>query len=184
MEDSLIIDLFFERSEQAIIELADKYGSSAKRTAANILNNASDVEECMNDADLAMWNSIPPEKPENLKAYYTSVTRNTALKKYHSNTAQKRNSIYDTALDELEDCLASKDDPASELEAKELENAINRFLNKLPKEERQMFVCRYWLSDPIDDIAAKLHCRSGRISVKLFRTRQKLKSYLIKEGLI
>ena len=85
----------------------------------------------MNDADLAMWNSIPPEKPENLKAYYTSVTRNTALKKYHSNTAQKRNSIYDTALDELEDCLASKDDPASELEAKELEKAINRFLKKL-----------------------------------------------------
>ena len=184
MQDSLIIDLFFERSEQAIIELAEKYGSSAKRTAANILNNASDVEECIIDADLAVWNSIPPEKPENLKAYYTSITRNTALKKYHSNTALKRNSIYDTALDELEECLASKEDPASELEAKELENAINRFLNKLPKEERQIFVCRYWLSDPIDDIAAKLHCRSSRISVKLFRTRQKLKSYLIKEGLI
>ena len=184
MEDSLIIDLFFERSEQAIVELADKYGRYAWHTAANILNSSPDVEECMNDADLAVWNSIPPENPDNLKAYYLAVTRNTALKKYHSTTAKKRNSIYDTALDELEDCLASKDDPLAELEANELAEAINRFLKRLPKEDRQMFVCRYWLSDPIEDIAAKLHCRSNRVSVKLFRIRQKLKTYLIKEGLI
>ena len=184
MEDSLIIELFNERSEQAIVELADKYGKAARHTAANILNSSSDVEECMNDADLAVWNSIPPESPDNLKAYYLAVTRNTALKRYHANTAQKRNSIYDTALDELEDCLASKDDPSAEVEASELAEAINTFLRKLPKEDRQMFVCRYWLSDSIEDIATKLHCRSSRISLKLFRIRQKLKTYLIKEGLI
>ena len=184
MEDSLIIELFNERSEQAIIELTDKYGRSARHTAANILSSEADVEECMNDTNLAVWNSIPPQKPDNLKAYYTAVARNTALTRYRSNTAQKRNSIYDTALDELEDCLAAKDDPSAELDAKELASAINAFLKKLSKEDRQMFVCRYWLADSIDDIAAKLHSKSSRISVRLFRIRERLKTYLIKEGLI
>lgn len=184
MEDSLIIELFDERSEQAIVELTDKYGRSVKRTAANILNSEQDVEECMNDTNLAVWNSIPPEKPDNLKAYYTTVTRNTALTKYRSKTAQKRNSIYDTALDELEDCLAAKDDPSADVEAKELSEAINAFLKKLSKEDRQMFVCRYWLADTIDEIAAKLNCKSSRVSVRLFRIREKLNIYLIKEGLI
>ncbi len=184
MEDSLIIELFNERSEQAIVELTEKYGRSAERTAANILKDHSDVEECMNDANLAVWNSIPPEKPGILKAYYTAVTRNTALSRYRSNTAKKRNSIYDTALDELEECLAAKDDPFADVEAKELSAAINSFLKKLSREDRQMFVCRYWLSDTIDEIASKMHCKSSRVSVRLFRTREKLRTYLIKEGLI
>ena len=184
LEDSRILDLFFERSEQAIVELTDKYGRSAKRTAANILNSESDTEECMNDTNLAMWNSIPPEKPDNLKAFYMKVARNQAVSKYRSNTARKRNSLYDTALDELEDCLAAKDDPSADVEAKELSEAINAFLKRLSKEDRQMFICRYWLADSTEDIAAKLHCRSSRISVRLFRIREKLKTYLIKEGLI
>ena len=98
MEDSLIMDLFFERSEQAIDELLNKYGRSAEHTAANILKDRADVEECMNDANLAMWNAIPPEKPENLKAYYLTVTRNTALTKFHSNTAKKRNRSLTAAI--------------------------------------------------------------------------------------
>ncbi len=184
LEDSLIIELFNERSEQAIVELTDKYGRSARCTAANILNSDQDVEECMNDTNLAVWNSIPPERPENLRAYYTAVTRNTALSRYRSNTAKKRNSIYDTALEELEECLAAKDDPSADVEAKELSAAINAFLKRLSKEDRQMFVCRYWLADTIDEIAAKLQCKSSRVSLRLFRTREKLRTYLIKEGLI
>ena len=184
MEDSRIVDLFFERSEQAIDELLNKYGKAAEHTAGHILNDRADVEECMNDANFAMWNAIPPARPENLKAYYLTVARNTALTRYHANTAKKRSSIYDTALDELEDCLASREDPAAETEARELSEAVNAFLKKLPKEDRQMFVCRYWLADTVEEIAAKLHCRSGRVSVRLFRTRQKLKTYLIKEGLL
>jgi RNA polymerase sigma-70 factor (ECF subfamily) len=138
----------------------------------------------MNDASFAVWNAIPPERPDNLKAFYLTVTRNTALTKYHANTAKKRNSIYDTALDELEECLAAKEDPAADAEAKELAEAVNAFLKKLPKADRQMFVCRYWLADTVEEIAAKLHCKSNRVSVRLFRTRQKLKTYLMKEGLL
>ena len=184
MEDSLIMDLFFERSERAIEELLNKYGRSAEHTAANILIDRADVEECMNYASFAVWNAIPPERPANLKAFYLTVTRNTALTKYHANTAKKRNSIYDTALDELEECLAAKEDPAADAEAKELAEAVNAFLKKLPKADRQMFVCRYWLADTVEEIAAKLHCKSNRVSVRLFRTRQKLKTYLMKEGLL
>ena len=96
----------------------------------------------------------------------------------------KANEIDDDFYDELEDCLAAKDNPLADVEAKDLSEAINSFLKKLPKEDRQIFVCRYWLADTIEEIAAKLHCKSSRISVRLFRTREKLKTYLLKEGLI
>ncbi|NLE14203.1 MAG: hypothetical protein GX628_11070 [Clostridiales bacterium] len=107
MDDSKIIELFFERSEQAIIELSKKYGSICDRVAYNILNNRSDAEECVNDAYLAVWNAIPPQRPDPLLSYVCRIVRNLALKKYHANTALKRNSMYDVCLDEIVDCFSS-----------------------------------------------------------------------------
>ena len=100
LDDRKIIELFFERSEQAIIELSNKYGSVCSKVAFNILNNMQDTEECVNDAYLGTWNTIPPQKPDPLLSYVCRIVRNLALKKYHENTAQKRNSFYDVALDE------------------------------------------------------------------------------------
>ena len=102
MEDCKIIDLFFDRSEEAITELAKKYGGVCYRIARNILNNSSDAEECVNDAYLGAWNSIPPREPNPLAAYLCRIVRNLSVKKYHANTAVKRNSFYDVALEELE----------------------------------------------------------------------------------
>lgn len=184
MEDSRIIDLFFERSEQAVHELELKYGRAVRKLSLNILGDARDAEECAADTYMAVWNSIPPQRPEHLKAYTLAIARNLSLDRYHANSARKRNGSYDLALSELEGCLAAAGDAQTELEARELAKAINRFLAGLSKEDRQLFVCRYYLAQPVKDIAARLNVKGGRVSLRLFRIREKLKNYLEREGLI
>ena len=120
MEEKQIIQLFYERSEKAIIELSNKYGYLCKNIAENILRNKQDSEECVNDAFLGVWNTIPPQKPTSLKAYVLKIVRNQAIKKYHSNTAIKRNSQYDVALDELHNCFRIVSSIECEVDEKEL----------------------------------------------------------------
>nr|MCR5427375.1 sigma-70 family RNA polymerase sigma factor [Lachnospiraceae bacterium] len=142
MDDEKLIDLFFERSEQAIAELSRKYGNLCGRIAQNILNNLQDCEECVNDAYLAVWNTVPPQRPDPLSSYLTRIVKNLALKKYHENTAQKRNSAYEIALDEIADCFPSTASVEDELEAKETAKLIDRFLETLSETDRIMFVRR------------------------------------------
>lgn len=182
MDDKQIIALFFARSEQAIAELDVKYGRLCQSIARNILNNNQDAEECVNDAYLGAWNTIPPQKPNPLQAYIIKIVRNIAITKYHSNTAQKRNSYYDIALDELENCLCSVDTPEATLQAKELSALINRFLAGLDTRSRVMFVRRYWYSDPINQIAESFGMRPNSVTVQLSRIRGKLRKFLIQEG--
>ena len=181
MNDSQIIELFYERSEQAIIELSKKYGSVCAKVAENILGNRLDAEECVNDAYLGAWNTIPPQNPNPLLSYICRIVRNLAVKKYHANTAAKRNSIYDVALDELENCFPTSESADDELNAKELAHIIDDFLKTLDKENRIMFIRRYWYSDSIADIAELFNTSSHSVSVRLSRTRAKLKKHLIKE---
>lgn len=184
MEDSEIIALFLERSEQAIAELDRKYGAAVKKTAANILNDRLDVEECVSDTWLGVWNSIPPQDPKPLVSYVCRIARNLAAKKYHRNTAQKRGGQYDLVLDELAECIPSSVNVESELEAKELSSAVDRFLDRICYEDRYCFLRRYWYADSVSDIAAQIHSGSHRVSVRLFRTREKLYRYLKEEGLL
>lgn len=184
MEDSRIIGLFFERSEQAVHELELKYGRAVRKLSLNILGDVRDAEECAADTYLAVWNSVPPKRPERLNAYTLAIARNLSLDRYHANSAKKRNGSYDLALSELEGCLAAAGDAQTELEARELAEAMNRFLSGLSREDRQLFVCRYYLAEPVKDIAARLKIKSGRVSLRLFRIREKLKNYLEREGLI
>ena len=148
MTDEEIIRLFFERSEQAIAELAKAHGSAAARVARNILGSERDAEECLNDTYLAVWNAIPP------RTFVCKIARNLAAAKYHANTAKKRNSRYDAALDELEGCLAAGGSVEEAYDAKELSEAINAFLSSLSYTDRFLFVRRYWYSDSMQDIAA------------------------------
>lgn len=145
LDDRKIIELFYERSEQAIMELSNKYGSVCTKVAYNILNNKQDTEECINDAYLGAWNTIPPQNPNPLVSYVCRIVRNLAIKKYHSNTAAKRNSIYDVALDELENCFPSAGSVEAELDAKELARYIDSFLETLSHENRIMFVVTFIL---------------------------------------
>ena len=184
LEDHEIIALFFERSEQAITELINKYGAAIKSVASNILNNAQDAEECQSDTYLHVWNRIPPVVPKHLGAYVCRIARNVCLTRYHSNTAQKRNSYYDVALQELENTIPALSTVESDYDAKELTVYLNRFLKGLSQEDRYLFVRRYWYGDGIQKIAQDLGVTPHRASVRLFCLRQKLQNYLQKEGMI
>lgn len=182
MDDDKIIALFFARSEQAIIALAAKYGKLCQMIAGNILGNQLDAEECVNDTYLAAWNTIPPQKPNPLRTYLCKITRNIAVTRYHANTAQKRNSHYDIALDELEDCLYCADTAESQVLAKELSHLLDRFLTGLDKRSRVIFVRRYWFAESVEQIAKDFGMRPNSVSVQLSRMRNKLRKFLIKEG--
>lgn len=184
MEDSRIIELFYARSEQAIKELSKKYGALCTHVARNILNSRQDAEECVNDAYLGVWNTIPPENPNPLRTYICRIVRNLSIMRYHSNTAKKRNSYYDAALDELEDCITSASSVEDEISVRELSRLLDAFLDNLDVENRVIFVRRYWYSDSVSEIAEKLGVSSNNISVRLSRIRSKLKKFLEKEGYI
>ena len=136
----------------------------------------------MNDTYLRVWNSIPPQCPNPLVSYVCKTARNLAINRYHAGKAEKRNSTYTLVLDEMEECIPSKLRVETELEAKELADAINRFLSTLSKEDRFLFVRRYWYADPVADLAAMTGSSANRISVRLFRIKEKLKKELMKEG--
>lgn len=183
MKDQQIIALFFERSEGAIAALGNKYGAAIKAVARNILNNAQDAEETVSDTYLTVWNRIPPTKPAYLGAYCCRIARNLSLKRYEANTAQKRNSHYDVALEELEETIPALSTVESELEARELTRYLNRFLKGQSREDRYLFLRRYWYGDAVGEIAQSLHITPHQASVRLFRLRRKLQDYLEKEGM-
>ena len=184
MTDAQIIDLFFERSEQAITELARKHGGAVSRIAYNILGNVQDAEECVNDTWLGTWNAIPPSRPSPLRSFVCRIARNLATKKYHANTAEKRNSRYDAALDELAECIPGGENVEDLYGAKELADAVNRFLDTLDFPDRFVFMRRYWYSDSLTDISNMSGLSYKTVSVRLTRVKKKLKKQLMKEGLL
>lgn len=178
MDDEKIIELFFNRSEQAIEEVDKKYGKTCHNISYNILHNKLDAEECVNDAYLGAWNAIPPARPNPLLTYLCKIVRNLSLKRYEFNTAIKRNSTYDVAMEELESCLSSPETVESEIALKELTHIIENFLDSLSTENRVIFLRRYWFSDTYSDIAARVGMTEKNVSVRLARIRQKLRNYL------
>lgn len=182
MEDVRIIELFFERSESAITQLTEKYGKLCRKIAGNILNNQSDADECLNDTLLGVWNTIPPNRPDSLLSYVCRIARNCALKRYEYNTARKRNSYFDIAINELDECIASGSDVEKEVEAGELERDLNSFLAKLKKEDRIIFMRRYYFADSYAAIASLTGLSEKNVSVRLTRVRARLKDHLKERG--
>jgi RNA polymerase sigma-70 factor (ECF subfamily) len=155
-----------------------------KRTAANILQDRLDVEECVSDTYLRTWNSIPPQAPNPLASYVCRIAHNLAIDRYHANRAEKRSGNYALIVEEMAECLPSGADIETEYDAKELSAAINRFLSTLDREDRFLFVRRYWYADSVSDLATETHGSANRISVRLFRLREKLRKSLVKEGFL
>lgn len=181
MEDQKIIKLLFARSETAITALAKRFGQRLHQTAMNILGSLRDAEESVNDTYFAIWNAIPPAKPNPLAGFVYKTGRNTALNRLRANLAQKRNGTYDLSLEELEGCI-----PGSALEeqveARELGRAIDAYLDTLTYENRNIFLRRYWFGDSVKDIAKAFALSQNTVSVRLSRMRTGLKDHLIKEG--
>lgn len=181
MEDRKILSLLWARAENALIELSFAFGKRLHQTAMNILGNHQDAEESVNDTYLALWNAIPPKRPEPLAPFVYRTGRNLALKHLRSRTAQKRDNSYDLSLDELAGCIAGPE-LWEQLNARELGKAIDAFLDTVSRENRTVFLRRYWFGDSVTDIAKTLGVTPGVISVRLSRTRDKLKAYLMEEG--
>ena len=185
MEDIEIIELYWQRSQEAIGQTDIKYGGMCRGISYNILANHEDSEECVSDTYLALWQRMPPERPGRLAAFIAAIVRNISLKCLRSRLRQKRGGGEALlALEELEGCLASGSDVEKGYDFKELSAAIESFLRSLPQAERDIFICRYWLFLPAAETARRLGLSKSRVNTGLFRTREKLGEYLRREGFI
>ena len=183
MEDNLIVDLYWQRNERAISETAAKYGKYLHSISYHILQNAEDTEECVNDTYNDAWQSMPPHRPSILSTFLGKITRRISIDLWRKNSAKKRGgSEIAIALDELEECVAGTDDVEAEVEKRELQKKLNAFLFALPQIDRQVFMCRYWYMDSISEIAIQFDYSESKIKSMLFRTRNKLRTMLKKEG--
>ncbi|MDY6340976.1 MAG: sigma-70 family RNA polymerase sigma factor [Lachnospiraceae bacterium] len=188
MEDSQIIDLYFDRDETAISETNLKYGHYCGTIAWGVLRNREDSEECVNDTWWKAWNAIPPARPDILSAFLGKITRNLALHMYEKNHALRRGEgEIPELIDELGEVLAAKDSTEDEaiqsVEESDLSEAINDFLGKLRGESRIIFLRRYFYMDSVEKIASLLNSTEGKVKMSLLRSREKLKKYLEKRGL-
>lgn len=183
MEDKQIVDLYWERSELAIKETEKKYGKYCHYIAYQILENDEDAKEVVNDTYLKTWETIPPQRPETLKSYVGMISRQLAFNIYEKNHAKKRGQI-PLVLDELAECLSGNDENWDITSGLALQDALNTFLHSLPLKTRNIFIRRYWYTSSISEIAAEYSMKESAVSMLLFRTRNKLKNHLQKEGFI
>lgn len=182
MDDSKIIELFFDRSENAIAELDAKYGKACRRLSMNILNNELDAEECVNDTYLSAWNTIPPKNPDPLSAYVFRLVKNFSLNRYKYNNAEHRKSNYGCNIDELSECIPGSENPENTFIAEELTKSIERFVAGLDEINRMIFVRHFWYLDSYEDIAAKSGLRQNTIRTRVSRVKNSLTKHLKKEG--
>ncbi len=185
MEDPKIVELFFARDEAGITAARDTYGGYCAQVARRLLDTEEDVEEVLSDTWLRAWNSIPPEKPGNLKLYLAKIARNLSFDRFRSQTREKRGGgELPLALHELSECIPSPEQPEDALEAEQLKQAVNAFLGELPQRDRKVFLLRYFYVETTESIGKRLGIRPALVRTSLSRTRKKLKTYLIKEELL
>ena len=185
MEDSRIVDLYWRRSGDAVTETSAKYVNYCYAIAHNLLANAQDAEECVNDTWLGAWNAMPVHRPERLGPFLGKITRSLACNRYNAAQAEKRGGgELPLVLEELGDCVPASPSAAQAAEDRELERALDRFLHTLPEQTCNIFLRRYWFGEPLADIAVRYHISQNTVKTSLFRSREKLRRYLEKEGII
>ena len=185
MDDGRITDLFWQRDEEALTQVERAYGTYLLSISRRILGSEEDARECVNDCLLEAWNSIPPHRPESLPNFLGRIARRRAIDRLRRRNALKRGGgEFVTAFEELEDTLASADTPESLFEKEQLAEAVRTFVRGMKQPDRDLFIRRYWFADPVREIAARTGLRENRVSVRLFRLREKLRKHLQKEGLL
>ena len=181
MEDKDIVKLYVARDETAIAETRKKYGRYCHFIAARITGNDQDAEEIVSDVYLKAWNTIPPRRPESLKAYMGMLTRGLAVNRLEENTAKKRSGEAAVALEELAECLPDRE--AGQMpESVALRDSLDRFIEGLPERDRRVFLQRYWYACPVAEVASDCGMTVSHVTVVLLRLRKKLKAHLEKEG--
>jgi len=183
MEDSQIIDLYWQRSERAILETEQKYGKYCNSISYRILKNREDAKECVNDTWLCAWKHMPPQRPALFSAFLAKITRNLSLNRYEKENAVKRGGgEVALVLDELEECVPAYGGVEQSVDLKELTSLLNCFLEKLEEENRRLFVLRYWYLYSIKELAARSGMGQSKVKMRLMRMRDELKEILEQEG--
>ena len=184
MTDTDIIELYWARSENAITETDTKYGGYCRTVSFNILHDMRDAEECVNDTWLDAWRTMPPQRPNKLRAFLAKITRNLSLDRYKFYNADKRRLTQTAvALEELGDCVSDRREIDDQIDEMVLTEIIERFLYSQSTEKRNVFIRRYWHMDSVDDIAKRYGMSQRKITSMLFRMRQNLRDQLEKEGI-
>lgn len=180
MDDKKIIELYNSRSENALIETEKKYGRLVTFLIGKLIKNQSDIEECANDTYLGVWTTIPPQTPNNLKAYILKIARNQALKKYEYIHAAKRDVDMCLPYEELSNCR--RKEGVEDRENNELKEVIEEFLAALPQTHRQVFMLRYWYFMSVKEITKSCNMSKSKVETILFRTRNKLRDKLLERS--
>ncbi|MCR5295057.1 MAG: RNA polymerase sigma factor [Lachnospiraceae bacterium] len=181
MDDVRIIELYFARNEQAIRETAAKYGKICLKIAHNILHSREDSEECVNDTYLGVWRAIPPARPGNFKAFICRITRNLSLKRLEFLKREKRSADVLVSIEELSEVLPDER-YAPGMQDEEIGEHISRFLREQKEDVRKVFIRRYFYFDTVEEIAGRFSFSEAKVKNMLFRTRNKLREYLTREG--
>ena len=183
MDDSKIVELYLSRDESAVSHTAGKYGSKLRTIANRILDDPASAEECENDTYLAAWGLIPPNEPRTyLFSFLSKITRHIALDMIRKRNSSKRSAVFCELTDEMQECLPGASSVTQEIDAKELTQLINEFLESCTEEQRNIFVRRYWYFDSVAEICAKYSLPQSRVKTTLFRMREKLKKRLTDGG--
>lgn len=183
VEDKNIVDLYWNRKDSAIVETSEKYGSYLFKISFNILYSKEDSEECVNDTYLKAWNSIPPNRPNLLKAFLGKITRNLSIDLYRKNRTKGRSGEVEIAIEELEGVIPSGEDIFKTLDEKYLVEKINEFLESINRQDRKIFLLRYFYLHSSKDIEKLTDIKVSTINTILYRTRNKLRKHLEKEGI-
>ena len=181
MEDAQIIDLYWQRDENAIRQTDCKYGAYCRKIALNLLGSREDAEECVNDTWHQAWLLMPPERPLRLKSYLGRIVRNISVNLWHKNHAGKRGNGLELLLSELEDCLPSGQNVEREVEEARLGEVISGWLRTLPRNDRVLFVRRYWYGDALNSLADEWGISPGKLSQRMYRLRRSLRAVLERE---
>ena len=181
MDDNRIVELFWQRSEDAVSAAEEAYGNLCRMIARNLLRNEEDVQECVNDTWHSLWNAIPPERPDKLLPFVARITRNLAMKRLTYHNAAKRQAVI-LSFDELDACIPDEKTVEQALEGKELSRLIDGFLDALDEESRNLFLRRYWFFDSVRQLSRSFGMSESKVKVKLFRMREALKQYLEREA--
>ncbi len=185
LNDEDIIELYWNRHETAIEESSQRYGRYCYSISYNILHDSEDAEECVNDTWLRTWNTIPPQRPNKLAFFVGRITRNLSLDKYKAKKAKKRGGDMPSFMEELTECIPAPESTLVEqtIMDQQLNQTINQFMHALPERECNLFLARYWYGMSLSEIAQRFGMKENNIKASLFRSRGKLKSHLIQEGI-
>lgn len=182
MDDFQIVELYWARNEDAIAQTQQKYGAFCQHIAQNILSVEEDAEECVNDMYYQAWNAIPPQRPVRLRAWLGRVVRNLALNLWNKNHTQKRYAGMTELFQELEECIPHPKTIERELEEQELSSYLDTWLRSLSREDRVLFIRRYWFGTALNELAGECGAAPGKLAQRMYRLRKNLKNALEKEG--